>query len=169
MTTLDLELELELSELSKKQRLFLKYLLEDKLDLRESAIKSKMATFQPRAAAINFLTGVGKEAYSLMKQRYAQAEDFTVDWKLGKLYNLVEATGNPSSPHFQPGVTVKALDQMSALQGDKAPVKHTLESTIDVNIGYDFSAMQKPKVIEGSVLPADYISAHEEFAILALP
>lgn len=164
MRDLDLELELALSELSKKQRLFLKYLLEDKLDLRESAVKSKMATFQPRAAAINFLTGVGKESYSLMKQRYTQAEDFTVDWKLGKLHSLVEATSNPSSPHFQPGVTVKALDQMSALQGDKAPIKHQVESTVDVQIGYDFSSMQKPQVIEGQVLAPDFISAQLEFS-----
>lgn len=70
------------------------------------------------------------------------------------------------SMEFDPSNVIKAVSELNKMQGNHAPTNVRVLGEIDVQIGYDFSAMEKPKTIEGIVLdPANlnYISPQIEF------
>ena len=143
----------------------------------EAALEAyKQSVEEPLYLAYMFMyeTEEGKEVFEYLKQQQIVDEGITQDWKKQKLVNIVEATTDPSNVNFQPGVGIKGLAELNKMDGDYAPVNIRVETTLDI-IGYDFSAMNKPKIIEAEVtksipasidfaLPPNYITAREEFA-----
>lgn len=136
--------------------------------------KVPLSKTDPIREAIPLCEGRGRELIALLVDEKAnRPNDVGKAYIEGKLVDVIEKVSKDGE-FYDASNVIKAATEVNKMQGNLAPVNVRVETTLDI-IGYDFSAMNKPKIIEAEVtksipasidfaLPPNYITAREEFA-----
>ena len=124
--------------------------------------KAPLSINDPVRDAIPLCEGRGRELIALMVADLANRPANTGKGYIeGKLVDVIEKVSKDDE-FYDASNIIKAATEVNKMQGNLAPINVKVENTLDI-IGYDFSAMSKPKIIEAEVIKS--ISASEDFAI----